>query len=142
MQGATYHYVVEAEDGTNGTGCEPLGANNGGRADRECAPAVTESTDEEFPDGVYTTLFVSHVGDEVEVEWLAARPLLGGETYRLLKALDRPTAVFSVVNGFADMSRRHVETDPSSPRQFFDLRVANACAELSVDEYPPTHELP
>ena len=31
----------------------------------------------------------------------------------------------------------HVETDLSSPLQFFDLRAANECEQQSEDEYPP-----
>jgi hypothetical protein len=30
------------------------------------------------------------------------------------------------------------EEDQSSWPQFFDLRVANGCEDLSEDEYPPT----
>jgi len=90
---------------------------------------------------VNTTLFVRHEGDEITVHWdrvgSAARDLLRGETYRLLKTVDRPNQTFSTVNGFADTGRTYTETDRSSPLQFFDLRVANGCGELSVDEYPP-----
>ena len=42
---------------------------------------------------------------------------------------------FTVTNPEGDLSLSHSETD-ASPLQFFDLRVANGCEELSVDEFP------
>ena len=90
------------------------------------------------PDGVYTTLFLSHQGQEVTARWPDARALLPGESFRLLKARDDPTRTFGAVTGLAAAAREHRETDASSPLQFFDLRVANGCERLSEDEYPPS----
>ena len=137
--GRSYYYVVEAEDSEPGTSCVPAGPVVGGSVARACIdPPITETGDAMFPDGVYATLFASHVGHDVTFEWSTARGLMAGETYRLLKAVDEPTNSFSTVNGTMDVSRSYMETDPSSPLQFFDLRVANACEVLSLDEFPPT----
>ena len=50
---------------------------------------------------------------------------------------DVPTAIFVPVNPFGDLSLSHAETDTSAALQFFDLRVASPCGQLSEDEYPP-----
>lgn len=139
--GRSYYYVVEAEDSEPGTACTPAGPVVAGSVARACIdPPVAEVGDAVFPDGVYATLFAAHDGQEVTFVWDTARALETGETYRLLKAVDDPTNSFSNVNGTADVSRSYTETDPSSPLQFFDLRVANACEVLSLDEFPPTFD--
>ena len=46
--------------------------------------------------------------------------------------------MFDLVNGTTDVSRSFVERSAEVPL-FFDLRVANACDELSIDEYPPSY---
>ena len=43
--------------------------------------------------------------------------------------------VHSPRNPEGDLSLFHSETDTSS-LQFFDLRAANGCEEVSVDEFP------
>ncbi|MEM7248394.1 MAG: vWA domain-containing protein [Acidobacteriota bacterium] len=136
--GMTYHYVIEAE-GPAGTPCMPVGAA-GGAATRICLPAVLEdgSATAPRPDGVYATLLMRHDGEEVTAYWDGARALGVGEEYYLLKALDRPTEAFRRVNPMGDTTREFVDLDTSSPRQFFDLRVQNACGDISLDEYPPT----
>ena len=65
---------------------------------------------------------------------LVGRDLLLAETYRLLKAVGSPMG-FTLTNGTTDTTRSYTETDTTS-LQFFDLRVANGCEELSVDEFP------
>ena len=67
----------------------------------------------------------------------AARALLPGEHFHLLKRVGDPEGAFSRANPEADLSREFRETDPSSPLQFFDLRVANECEQESLDEFPP-----
>jgi hypothetical protein len=44
--------------------------------------------------------------------------------------------------GEGDASQAFTETDPSSRRQHFDLRVANPCEILSPDECPAGWEVP
>jgi hypothetical protein len=134
--------VVEAEDERSPSSCLPNGPSNGGTISRFCLPPVTDVADDAFPEGVFTTLFASHVGQSVTLEWAGARPLVGDEHFHLLKAVDSPTASFASVTPEGDLSRSYTETDSSSPLQFFDLRVANACEALSRDEYPPGRTLP
>jgi hypothetical protein len=129
--------VVEAE-GLPGSGtCGAVGPS-GGPVSRACTPgAVTDVGVEPYPDGVYATLRARHAGDEVTMEWTAARALTGGEHFHLLKTRLDPTAPFVRANPEADVARSHVETDASAWLQFFDLRVANACEDESLDEFPP-----
>lgn len=133
-----YWYVVEAEDGASDGACTPTGAHHGGAAARTCTGPVTDAGSFAFPDGVYTTLFAGHEGHEVTFRWESARDLLAAEHFHLLKTVNDPTNAFGRVNPEGDLSRGHVETDRSSPLQFFDLRVANGCEDESLDEYPPT----
>jgi len=63
--------------------------------------------------------------------------LLPPETLRVLKDHDSPTSTWTLANDTDHVERTWRETDPSSSRQFFDLRVANGCEKLSLDEYPP-----
>ncbi|MEM7246256.1 MAG: hypothetical protein AAF533_12985 [Acidobacteriota bacterium] len=53
----------------------------------------------------------------------------------LLKAVDSLVSEWRPVVLDSAGARSFTETDVSSPRQFFDLRVEN-CVGLSVDEYP------
>jgi hypothetical protein len=136
----SYFYVVEAEDSLPNTACVPGGPVVRGSISQVCIdPPITEAGDALFPAGVDTTLFVRHDGQEITAHWATARGLEAGETFRLLKTVDSPTNGWSTINGTMDLNREHVETDPGSSRQFFDLRVANACEVLSPDEYPPTY---
>ena len=137
VPGATYHYLVEAEDARSPSACTPRGVDHGGTATTACAPPVTEVAIPTEPAGVFATLRVGHDGDEITAAWPAARPLEPGEHFHLLKALDEPTNRFGLVNGEADLSRSFSETDRGSALQFFDLRVANECEVESEDEYPP-----
>lgn len=133
------HYVVEAE-GSGLAGACPAGASHGGPSARACAAPLRDEGTEAFPDGVYATLRARHVGDEVTLTWQGARALVGAEHFHLLKASDDPRSAFFHVNGEGDLSRQHVETDVTSRLQFFDLRVANGCEDLSLDEFPPGYD--
>ena len=135
--GATYHYVVEAEDARVGTACLPVGPGNGGVVTRACLGSVLEVAVPTTPDGVDATLRMTHDGHAVTAHWAAARGLLAGEHFHLLKGVNEPTSTFTMVNPAGDVARSFTEVDPSAVRQFFDLRVANACEVQSVDEYPP-----
>jgi hypothetical protein len=137
--GRSYHYVVEAEDPRPGGPCRPGGPFVGGAVDRACVdPAVLDVGDAPPPEPVWATLRVRHDADAITATWDAARALAAGETYRLLKTWGDPTNGFVTANGSTDRSRAFSEADASSPLQFFDLRVANACEQLSIDEYPPS----
>ena len=50
--------------------------------------------------------------------------------------MDSADTVFVLANGEGDLAREHSETDAGSALQFFDLRVASGCEEVSVDEFP------
>ena len=139
--GATWHYVVEAEDATATGPCAPAGAHHGGVAARACVtPAVRDDGTGPFPDVVGAVLRVAHRGEEITVSWTDARTLVGREHFHLLKAIDDPTAPFARVNPENDLSRRFTETDSSGTLQFFDVRVANECEEMSIDEFPPGYD--
>jgi len=143
--GRSYYYVVEAEDSLPNTACLPGGPVVAGSITRSCIdPPIAEVGDAEFPAGVDITLFVRHDGQEITAHWQTARLLEVGETFRLLKAEDSPLNSWSTVNGTMDLMREYTETDPGAGSgvdlQFFDLRVANACEILSLDEFPPTYD--
>jgi hypothetical protein len=142
VPGETYAYAVEAEDGTVGSPCASLrGAHHGGAAARACAgPPVIDIADDAFPEGVGATLRASHEDHVVWLRWDAARSLVGDEHFHLLKTWEHPTRAFVHVNGEASGVRAHVEEDRTSWLQIFDLRVANACEELSLPDFPPSRE--
>jgi hypothetical protein len=73
----------------------------------------------------------------VSATWDGARVLRPEETFRLLMAAAHPASPFDLVNGTTDTSRSFTESS-TEPLLFFDLRVANACDELPLDEFPPT----
>ena len=81
-------------------------------------------------------LFASHVGHEVSLRWDGARALQVGERFRLRKAAPSAIGPFETVADADGLTRLHVETDPSRPLQYFELRVANRCEELSLDKFP------
>jgi hypothetical protein len=113
---------------------EPAGCQAPGTL---CLDPVVELGD--FPpEGVGATLRARHDAHEVTLSWADARALEAGEHFHLLKATDA-TAAFGQANAEADLGRTHVETDESAPLQFFDLRVASACEQVSADEYPPSY---
>lgn len=136
IPGVAHVWVVEAEDAAPAGPCLPAGPG-GGAVARSCTAAVVDAADASPPDGVFAVLRASHDGDLVEMRWPDARPLLADEHFHLLKAWGMPTSAFSRVNPEADTGASFAETDASSPRQFFDLRVASACEQESIDEYPP-----
>jgi hypothetical protein len=76
----------------------------------------------------------------VTLTWATARALLPSEHFHLLKARLDPTAIFFRANPEGDLSRSFTETDSSASRQFFDLRVADACEQESADEFPPGYD--
>ncbi|MEM7246497.1 MAG: right-handed parallel beta-helix repeat-containing protein [Acidobacteriota bacterium] len=135
--GRTYHYVVEAEDGEGGGPCLPRGVDHDGAATRSCFGPITDQVTAPPPEGVFTVLFARNEGEEITLDWSGVRALEPGESFYLLKAVAQPTALFLHVNGDGSVATSYTETDTSSPRQFFDLRVENLCGEISEDEYPP-----
>jgi len=137
--GGSYVYVVEAEDSVVARACSPTGADHAGPAASlasSCTARVSEA-ELEFPAGVGATLRAAHDGDLVTLSWDAARGLLAGEHFHLLKTSTDPAGSYRRVNPESDLARSHVETDTSSRVQFFDLRVANECELQSLDEFPP-----
>jgi len=127
LAGRWHVYVVQARELT-AQGCAAPAS--------VCLDAILEQLDPPVPDGVYATLRAEHVEQEVIFTWAAARPLLPEEHFHLLKATDSPTNPFMNVLPEAMLGRVHSENDTSSALQFFDLRVANGCEALSLDEYP------
>jgi hypothetical protein len=67
---------------------------------------------------------------------VGTRALLTGEHFHLRKARDTATSVFGLVTPEGGVARSYTETDSSSPLQFFDLRIANACEDESLDDEP------
>ena len=134
--GAVYHYLVEAENG-GPSDCEPPGAHHGGIAARGCAGPVDETADAVFPDGVHATLFLTHDGQEVTLDWTGARALGAGEHFHLKKTVGDADTDFVLISPEPYTERQWIESDPSSALQFFDLRVANPCETESADEFPP-----
>jgi hypothetical protein len=137
LDGHSYFFVVEAEDASARGPCMPRGPNNGGAVARSCAAPVTETADGSFPTGVYAVLRARHSGNDVTLLWPTARALLPGEHFHLLEARDTPQRPFELVNGEGFPGTSWTENDITSRLMFFDLRVANACEQLSLDEYPP-----
>jgi hypothetical protein len=136
--GGSYFYVVEALDGD-----APACVDREASVARACVdPPVTDVAVEDRPEPVFAVLRASHEGQRVTLSWSAARALLADEHFHLLKAAGEPTAGFSTANGEGDVSRSFTETDASSRRQYFDLRVANPCEILSPDEYPAGWDVP
>ncbi|MEM7246954.1 MAG: VCBS repeat-containing protein [Acidobacteriota bacterium] len=131
-----YVYVIVAEDALPaGESPCPTGPTHGGLINQSCLPAFTDGIVEE-PAVVWAPLRARNRGEEVTFLWPTARDLLRGESFVLLKAVDRPYAEFAPVPLASPDARSYTEIDTSSPRQFFDLRVEN-CRAMSVDEYPP-----
>lgn len=100
-----------------------------------------EACDAPFPDGIWDTLRVSRGGDAVVLDWSRARAMLVGEHPHVFKALDAPHR-FERANGEGAVLQTFSDVDASSSLQFFDVRIANACEEVSRAEYPPSHDLP
>jgi hypothetical protein len=136
VSGATYSYLVEAEEGSPAAACQPVGPGGGAIA-QLCLARVTDEDGGVPPAGVYAALRARHVGDFVTMLWPSARALLAGEHFHLLKTVDRPTNAFVMINAEQDVALAYSETDVSSWIQFFDLRIANACEAVSDREYPP-----
>ena len=80
-------------------------------------------------------LRASHVGQEVTFEWRMARPLETDEHFHLLKSVTHPDANFAIATPVGHVELSHVDLDPVSWLQFFDLRVANSCEEQSAAEF-------
>ena len=134
--GVEYLYVVEAEDAQPPHGCDPPGPRGGALAWACTEPALIDAQAEERPEGVFATLFLSHDADAVTLEWPSARALLPGERFRLFKDPEPQFGPFELLNDWDSVDRRHVDLDTRSPLQFFELRVADSCDQLSADEYP------
>ena len=135
--GATYFYVVQAEDDPTGTPCRPLGPHHGGPAAFACAGPVTDVSDDAIrPAEVWAPLRVTHSRQQITLDWTGARSLLAGEHFHVLKALGTPTIPFEHANSESDTSRSWTNVDTSSWIQFFDVRVADACENVSRKEYP------
>lgn len=134
--GRTYYYAVVAEDAAVAVSCRPPGPNNGGvvSAGSICLGPVTEVDDPGFPDYLGWSLRVSHQGQQVTLDWTGARALQPGEHFHVTKGTD--PRVLTHVNGEGQVSLTHVETDTSSTLQFFDVRIANSCEEVSLDDEP------
>jgi hypothetical protein len=135
--GVDYHYVVEAEDARMPTACALQGPHNGGAVDRVCLAPVSDESAEALPDGNGAVLFLSHVGDTIELRWDGARALEAGEHFHVLKQSQAADETFFMSNVEGDVSTRMTETDRTSRLQFFDVRVADRCESLSLDEFPP-----
>jgi hypothetical protein len=135
--GRTYVYAVEAEDARAVTACVPAGADHGGASAVACSAAVEDAPGVPLPDGVYAVLRARHDDDLVTFTWSASRPLLAGEHFHLLKARLAANGSYERANPEADLSLSHAGVDTSAWLQFFDLRVANTCEELSLPEYLP-----
>jgi hypothetical protein len=144
LPGGRAFYVVQAEDGVRTTPCPQVGPHHGGAIAEECVGPVVDQVVGMPPDGVYATLRASHAEgaqrDDVTMAWGAARALLPGEHFHLLKAWGTPTSAWVRVNAEADLSRARAETDTTARLQFFDLRVANPCEDQSLDEFPPGYD--
>lgn len=130
-------YVIEAEDGAAPTPCAPVGPFAGGAVAHACLAPIEDLGAAFPPEGVGAILRLSHVGDDVTIDWSRARALLAGEHFHLLKARHAATAAFERVNAEGDVARSRVERDTTARLQVFDLRVANACEDESADEFPP-----
>ncbi|MEM7246492.1 MAG: FG-GAP-like repeat-containing protein [Acidobacteriota bacterium] len=136
VAGREYLYVLVAEDAVAaGDSRCPTGPSFGGLTNHACLEPIVDVRIAE-PEVVWAPLRARNQEEEVTFHWLTARSLLGDESFVLLKAVDHPTEPFSPVTLDAPGARSFTETDVSSPRQFFDLRVGN-CRGLSRDEYPP-----
>ena len=137
VAGATYWYVVEAEDGAAASPCIPAGFTAGGAATRVCVGPITDSVGTQTPAGMCWPLRVSHVVDDVTLDWGAARALLRGEHFHVMKVVLDPSLPLTMVNGEADLSTRYAENDRSAWLQFFDVRIASECELVSADDEPP-----
>ena len=137
LPGLLHRYVVVAEDAAAAVACLPGGPVAGGAVSSGCSEPAADLGDMPIPEGVFAALRARHDGDRVEMIWPAARILLPGEHFHLLKAPGAPTQPFSRTNPEGSTALGHAETDASSPLQFFDLRVASACEDVSPREWPP-----
>ncbi len=135
--GRTYYYAVQAESPGLAGPCRPAGPANGGvvSATTLCLGPVTEIDNPGFPDFLGWSLRVSHLGQQVTLDWTGGRALVAGEHYHVTKGTD--PQVLGMVNAENQIAETHVETDTSARLQFFDVRIANSCEEVSLDDEPP-----
>lgn len=140
--GRTYYYAIVAEDAGSAVACLPPGPNNGGvvSSGAICLGPVTDEATAGFPDYLGWSLRVSHQGQQVTLDWTGSRALLPGEHFHVTKGTD--PSILSMVNAEGQVTLQHVETDTSSTLQFFDVRIANSCEEISLDDEPPGWDVP
>jgi hypothetical protein len=136
VDGESYVYVVEAEDASLPTACLPVGPTLGGAITQHCLAAIFERSGESLPEGLGAVLRASHLGHEITLRWDAARPLAAGELFRVRKSPLSAALPFNAIGDRVDADRSFSETDPSTPLQFFELRVVDPCENLSLDEFP------
>lgn len=143
--GSRYFYAVQAEDDPTGTTCRPLGADHGGPSDAACTGFVIDDWGGILPEPPWAVLRVTHSGPAVTASWPDVRPLLPGEHFHLLKALDSPTGRLDRITPEGHGAMSYTDIDTSSPLQFFDLRIADDCENMSRKEYPiypPGYDIP
>jgi hypothetical protein len=131
VPGQSYVYAVVAEDDVDASRCAPAGPS-GRSAATSCVAMPVTDLEGALPADAGPVLRAGHDGDFVTLAWPSLRPLLPGEHVHLRKALD-PSSIFSLVNPEGDTSLELIDFDASTPLQFFDLRVASACEDLSSD---------
>lgn len=137
VPGQPHLHVVQAEDAVPARACSPVGPSFAGAVGHAATVPVVAPEPDPFPAGVGAILRVRKGVGTVVATWAGVRPLLPGEHFHLLRAERSPTVPFSLANGEDDLSERHEEPVAGSRMHFFDLRVADRCERLSLDEFPP-----
>ena len=134
--GRTYFYVVQAEDSGTAISCRPPGPHNGGvlSATVLCLGPVTEVDNPGLPDYLGWSLRVHHVGQQVTLDCTGSRALLPGEHFHVLKGIE--PRVLAMANPEAQTTLTWSNTDTTARLQFFDVRIANSCEEMSLDDEP------
>ena len=139
MPGRAYDYVVLAENAEPAVAC-PLQGPLGGAAATACANVLVSDRpiDPNPPEGVFATLFARHDAGRLTLHWGTARDLEPDEAFWILQAESDALGPWLPATLVDPLGREHVETELSSPLQFFDLRVIDDCGRLSEDEFPAT----
>ena len=136
--GATYFYVVQAES-TDFPDCGDGPLVAGSTATANAGPEMDFSNGDTTPptSNVGAALRATwHTDDTVDFIWPTAPALLPEETYLILRSDDDPQSGFILY----DTTLATTWTDPDAPPTwspthvwFYDVRVADACNNLSLD---------
>ena len=136
--GVDLYYVLVAENGSPATTCVPVGLE-GGAITTSCFGPIRDDVSI-TPSVICWPLRVSHVGDDVTLDWSLARALAAAEHVHVGKG-STPTAL-PRVNPETEQRMTWTERDTVRRRQYFEIRYANACESQSIDEEPAGFDPP